>query len=72
MRRQLFIVFFIVFYLLIGLLCYMYFKYIKHDSKEKWYFYIFFYGMRFRIVLTGILALLAADLCIGEFSYSVK
>jgi len=60
------IFFCIVYYLLIGLLCCWYFhKYKKKDfEKEGWGFYVFFYGGRFRFAISGIFAVITADLCL--------
>jgi Fe2+ transport system protein B len=62
MRGTLITVLFFPYYIILGIICYSYFKFIKKEMKEKWHLYVFFYGMRIRLGVSGILAVITADL----------
>jgi hypothetical protein len=62
MREPLIFLLLFVYYLLLGIICYYYFKFIKKKTKGNIISYILLYGMRIRIGFSGILALITADL----------
>ena len=66
MRTLLIIFFLIVYYLFMGGLCCWYFhRYkIKEFKKEGWSAYVFFHGGRIRFAISGVLAIMTANLCL--------
>ena len=70
-NKVLFVFFFIVYYLLPGVLYYLYVLYAKPKSKEKWYVYFFYWGNgRFRIgfaILSAFLTLMALRVETGRY-----
>jgi hypothetical protein len=62
MRETLFFIFFSTYYLLWGVISYCYFRFYKKDKTENMKLYIFFYGMRIRIAISGLFAILTVHL----------
>lgn len=67
MREHILDISFLCYYFLQGLICYVYYRFVKKDIQEPWFSYVFVYYLRLRGAISLFLAIITRDLILYGF-----